>query len=132
ATLSLWLRTAEPYRKLNSLSDNIKCGNSLIDDPEVAGEKAFNWEKEFPQVFAKGGFDVVIGNPPYVSSREISQNQKTYYYNRFRTAQYRINLYTLFCELVFSLLKESGQYSLIIPNYWLSTQWDSELRTKLT
>ena len=51
AKLSLWLRTAKPNRKLNDLSNNIKCGNSLIDDPEVAGEKAFNWEKEFPQVF---------------------------------------------------------------------------------
>ena len=51
AKLSLWLRTAQPNRKLNDLSRNIKCGNSLIDDPTVAGEKAFNWEKEFPQVF---------------------------------------------------------------------------------
>jgi type II restriction/modification system DNA methylase subunit YeeA len=53
AKLSLWLRTAEPNRKLNDLSNNIKCGNSLIDNPKIAGEKAFNWNKEFPQVFAK-------------------------------------------------------------------------------
>ena len=51
AKLSLWLRTAQPYRKLNDLNNNIKCGNSLIDDPEIAGDKAFNWEQEFPQVF---------------------------------------------------------------------------------
>ena len=51
AKLSLWLRTARPNRKLNDLNSNIKCGNSLIDDPEVAGEKAFNWQTEFPQVF---------------------------------------------------------------------------------
>jgi REP element-mobilizing transposase RayT len=51
AKLSLWLRTAQKGRKLNSLNNNIKCGNSLIDDPEVAGEKAFSWEKEFPEVF---------------------------------------------------------------------------------
>ncbi len=50
---------------MNNLSSNIKCGNSLIDDPEVAGDKAFKWEEEFPQVFNKGGFDVIIGNPPY-------------------------------------------------------------------
>jgi len=59
AKLSLWLRTAQKGRKLNTLSNNIKCGNSLIDDPEVAGEKAFNWKKEFPDIFANGGFDVV-------------------------------------------------------------------------
>jgi type I restriction-modification system DNA methylase subunit len=52
AKLSLWLRTARKGRKLNSLTNNIKCGNSLISDPAVAGEKAFHWEKEFPDVFA--------------------------------------------------------------------------------
>ena len=53
AKLSLWLRTAQKGRKLNKLSNNIKCGNSLIDDPEVAGEKAFNWQNEFPDIFKK-------------------------------------------------------------------------------
>ncbi len=51
AKLSLWLRTAQPRRKLNTLNNNIKCGNSLIDDPKVAGDKAFNWQAEFPHVF---------------------------------------------------------------------------------
>ncbi len=51
AKLSLWLRTAQPRRKLNTLNNNIKCGNSLIDDPKVAGDKAFNWQNEFPQIF---------------------------------------------------------------------------------
>ncbi|WP_430412852.1 Eco57I restriction-modification methylase domain-containing protein [Kordia sp.] len=51
AKLSLWLRTAQPRRKLNDLSSNIKCGNSLIDSKTVAGSKAFHWETEFPQVF---------------------------------------------------------------------------------
>jgi type I restriction-modification system DNA methylase subunit len=53
ARLSLWLRTAQKGRKLSDLSKNIKCGNSLIDDPAVAGDKAFNWKKEFPQVFGE-------------------------------------------------------------------------------
>lgn len=53
AKLSLWLRTAQKGRKLTSLNNNIKCGNSLIDDPAVAGDKAFDWYKEFPQVFQK-------------------------------------------------------------------------------
>jgi type I restriction-modification system DNA methylase subunit len=61
AKLSLWLRTAQPNRKLNDLSNNIKCGNSLIDDPAVAGEKAFDWEREFPQVFGREPIaDIVI------------------------------------------------------------------------
>ncbi|MDA3893141.1 MAG: N-6 DNA methylase [Salinivirgaceae bacterium] len=53
AKLSLWLRTAQPRRKLNVLSSNIKCGNSLIDDKKVAGSKAFNWQQEFPNIFTK-------------------------------------------------------------------------------
>ncbi|MFD2550765.1 Eco57I restriction-modification methylase domain-containing protein [Bizionia sediminis] len=51
AKLSLWLRTAQKGRKLTALNNNIKCGNSLIDDPTVAGDKAFNWQREFPDVF---------------------------------------------------------------------------------
>jgi hypothetical protein len=51
AKLSLWLRTAQPRRKLNDLSTNIKCGNSLIDSKAVAGDKAFHWETQFPRVF---------------------------------------------------------------------------------
>ena len=51
AKLSLWLRTAQPNRKLNDLNNNIKCGNSLIDDVTIAGDKAFNWQQEFPQIF---------------------------------------------------------------------------------
>lgn len=51
AKLSLWLRTAQPRRKLNDLSSNIKCGNSLIDSKAVAGDKAFNWQEQFPKVF---------------------------------------------------------------------------------
>jgi REP element-mobilizing transposase RayT len=53
AKLSLWLRTAQRGRKLTTLNNNIKCGNSLIDDPSVAREKAFNWQKEFPSVFVE-------------------------------------------------------------------------------
>ncbi|MBO7492294.1 MAG: Eco57I restriction-modification methylase domain-containing protein [Bacteroidales bacterium] len=53
AQLALWLRTAKPHRKLNTLSQNIKCGNSLISDPAIAGDKAFNWQEQFPKVFCK-------------------------------------------------------------------------------
>ncbi|MBN2858473.1 MAG: N-6 DNA methylase [Candidatus Delongbacteria bacterium] len=53
AKLSLWLHTARKDRKLSDLNNNIKCGNSLIDDPKVAGDKAFDWNKEFPQIFGK-------------------------------------------------------------------------------
>ncbi|MAB49399.1 MAG: restriction endonuclease subunit M [Flavobacteriaceae bacterium] len=118
AKLSLWLRTAQPRRKLNDLSSNIKCGNSLIDSKTVAGDKAFNWETEFPQVFAKGGFDVIIGNPPYVS-KSFSDSEKKYYHNNYSTAQYQLDLYISFFEKGTNILRANGQISYIIPNSWL-------------
>lgn len=120
AKLSLWLRTAKPHRKLNSLSDNIKCGNSLISDPEVAGNKAFDWEKEFPQVFAKGGFDVVIGNPPYVRPHNIKDNDKVYLWRKYSVASQKTDLYAFFTEKGMSLLKTDGLLGYIIPKTWMS------------
>ncbi len=128
AKLSLWLRTAQPRRKLNDLSSNIKCGNSLIDSKTIAGDKAFNWDTAFAKVFANGGFDVVIGNPPYVQSHALDDKTKNYFYKNYRTAEYQINLYGLFCEKIVSLLKNDSLYSIIIPNYWISTKYDEKLR----
>lgn len=132
AKLSLWLRTAQPNRKLNDLNNNIKCGNSLIDDPEIAGDKAFNWEKEFPQVFAKGGFDVVIGNPPYVFARDnFKQEEKDFYVKEYVSAKYQINTYLLFIEKSIKILKSKGLYGLIIPNAWLMVYSGEGLRKYL-
>jgi type I restriction-modification system DNA methylase subunit len=132
AKLSLWLRTAQKGRKLNSLNNNIKCGNSLIDDPAVAGDKAFSWEKEFPEVFAKGGFDVIIGNPPYVFVREnFNQNEKNFYIKTYVSAKYQINTYLLFIEKSVHLNKGNGNYGLIIPNSWLMVYSGEFLRKYL-
>ena len=109
AKLSLWLRTARKGRKLNTLSNHIKCGNSLIDDAEIAGDKAFNWQQEFPEVFEKGGFDVAIGNPPYVPSKTIAHNEKEYFYKHYSTVEYQINTFTLFIEKTLSLISNSGK-----------------------
>lgn len=129
AKLALWLRTAKPHRKLNSLNNNIKCGNSLISDPEIAREKAFNWEQEFPQVFAKGGFDVVIGNPPYVLCQPSNTDEKTLnYYKTFKVASYKIDLFHLFFERSISLLKENGKLGFITPNTYLTNKYIKPLR----
>jgi type I restriction-modification system DNA methylase subunit len=114
AKLSLWLRTAQPNRKLNDLNGNIKCGNSLIDDATVAGDKAFNWQQAFPKVFDKGGFDVVIGNPPYVDMRSILSQDIKYFKNKYNTASNRINLFGLFVEHSFNIMKKKSEYGMII------------------
>ena len=118
AKLSLWLRTAQPRRKLNDLSSNIKCGNSLIDSKAVAGDKALNWEAQFPKVFENGGFDVIIGNPPYVSyqSNILSEQDLKYFESTYTTSYKIYDLYGLFVEKVHSLIKEFGSFSFIIPS----------------
>lgn len=129
AKLSLWLRTAEPNRKLNSLNDNIKCGNSLIDDPAVAGDKAFTWEQEFPQIFAKGGFDVVIGNPPYVLCQPSNTDEITLdFYKTYEVASYKIDLFHLFFERGINILKADGKLGFITPNTYLSNKHIQKLR----
>ena len=130
AKLSLWLRTAQPNRKLNDLNHNIKCGNSLIDDISVAGDKAFNWNNEFPQIFEKGGFDVVIGNPPYVNSKGLNFKdiEKEYYYKNYKTAIYQIDTYLLFLEKIKLLLNSDGLGSYIIPNSWLNNLFLKDVR----
>lgn len=128
AKLSLWLRTAQKGRKLNTLSNNIKCGNSLIDDPEVAGEKAFNWQNEFPEIFKNGGFDVVIRNPPYVPTEYISELDKIFLERNYQSAFGRINLFPIFYEKGLSVLKQNGILSYITPYTILKNQYYKEAR----
>ncbi|WP_026726027.1 Eco57I restriction-modification methylase domain-containing protein [Flavobacterium sasangense] len=130
AKLSLWLRTAQPNRKLNDLSANIKCGNSLIDAVEIAGEKAFNWQQAFPKVFEKGGFDVIIGNPPYVVYIKSIVGNSTidYIIKNYKCAEYNPNTYALFTELGTKILKTNGFLGFIIPNSWMQNKYFSNMR----
>lgn len=129
AKLSLWLHTAQKGRKLSTLNNNIKCGNSLIDDVEIAGEKAFCWEKEFPEVFGEGGFDVVIGNPPYVNMVNIlDENHRKFYQNNYKTVKNKSDLYSIFTEKSSHLLKYKGQFGFIFSNSWMGTESFSAFR----
>lgn len=127
AQLALWLRTAKPHRKLNSLNENIKCGNSLISDPAVAGDKAFNWQKEFPKVFEKGGFDVVIGNPPYVRADSPGNSLDFRNYmtscGKWETLAGKWDLYIPFLELSIKLSKPNSLCSFIIPDAYCHAEY---------
>ena len=131
AKLSLWLRTAKKGRELTKLVKKIKCGNSLISDKSIA-DNAFVWEEEFLEVFANGGFDVVIGNPPYVDSESMTKNyeeERKYIAKNYKTAKGNWDLFIPFVELAFKLLKNNSYTSFIIPNKILSAKYARSLRS---
>lgn len=124
--LALWLKTAKKDQPLQNLDANIKCGNSLIDDSTIAGEKAFNWNEEFKDIMPNGGFDVIIGNPPY--GAELDEQAKNYISQNYHTAEYQIDTYVVFIERALNLLKEGGKLSFIVPSTWLNMHYFSKLR----
>ncbi len=113
--LSLWLKTANRTHSLADLSDNIRHGNSLVDDPAVDA-LAFRWEDGFKEIMDGGGFDVVVGNPPYVDIKQLPSELVRHFLATYATAENRINLYALFIERAFSMLKPDGGFSFIVPN----------------
>ncbi len=130
AQLNLLLKTAEKKHRLPTLQENIKIGNSLIDDPSVAGDKAFKWEEEFKDVMKNGGFDVVIGNPPYVRPENVDKKERDYYINSNKYDKFfgRFDLYILFIEKALKLLKQDGYFSFIIPFSFLNQNYSKNLR----
>ena len=128
--LSLWLKTADKNKTLASLENNIKCGNSLIDDPEIAGNLAFNWEKEFPEIFANGGFDIVVGNPPYVKE-DIGKNAFNGLH-QYLCYQGKMDLWYFFGWLALTISKKEFAYiSFIAPNNWITNDGASKFRNKI-
>lgn len=160
--LSLWLKTAHYREPLTTLDGNIKIGNSLIDNPDIAGyysefegkviqeviakdlfnatdlEKltaegvkkslAFKWSEEFKEVFGAGGFDVVVGNPPYVPTEFISATDKIYFEKHYKSAFGRMNVYTMFYEKGITLLESNGYIGYITPYTLLKNQYYIETR----
>ncbi len=114
--LSLWLKTAKKDQLLTSLDNNIKCGNSIVSNKNVV-ENAFDWQKEFPEVFASGGFDIIVGNPPY--GAKLDKNLKKYISKTYKTTEGRYNTYHTFIEIGMNLLKNNGYLGYITPNTYL-------------
>lgn len=125
-------------RVLPNLNHNIQCGNSLIgpdffDDqlelfPAMMKKvNAFDWNHAFPEVFAQGGFDAVIGNPPYVRQELISES-KTYFELHYETFHGSADLYQYFIEKGIGLLNPSGYFSYIVANKWLRAKYGQPLR----
>ena len=122
-------------RALPNLSSNIKCGNSLIASDfsvipdDLVRVHAFDWPVQFPDTMKAGGFDCIIGNPPYIFARElITESEKDYYNRVYRQTQFKINTYQLFTEKGSHLLNGTGRLGFIIPNNWLTIETASQFR----
>lgn len=119
--LSLWLRTLTKDKPLTNLDDNIKSGNSITE---------FDFNEEFSEVFAKGGFDVVIGNPPYVRQESL-KDIKTILEEKYATYIGTADLYCYFYELGIRLLKTGGVLGYITSNKWLRINYGKNIRKML-
>jgi Eco57I restriction-modification methylase/TaqI-like C-terminal specificity domain len=135
-------------RALPDLADNIKCGNSLIgtdynqgrqgelfDDEEALRVNAFDWDKGFPQIFARDnpGFDAVIGNPPYIrvqTLNEVSPQQVRYFKRTFHAASRgSFDIYALFVEQGLELLAPHGVLGFILPHKFFNAKYGEPLRS---
>jgi len=129
--LALWIRTAERGKSLADLSQNIQCGNSIVDDP-AADPLAFKWEDRFAPVFAEGGFDCVISNPPYVKLQNFRKREPRvaeFLLKRYRSAQTgNFDMYLPFIERGLGLLKPGGRMGFIAPSLWLFNEYGAGLR----
>ncbi len=128
AQLNLLLKITEKGYRLPLLKQNIKCGNSLIDDEKVAGDKAFKWEKEFKQIIDEGGFDVVIGNPPYIRNTDLPNKDKLFHAKKYSSAYEQYDIYILFFEIGMKLLRNNGYLGFITSNKFIASDYGQKLR----
>ena len=128
-------------RALPDLSNNIKCGNSLIgpdfynqteltlDEEENYRINVFDWNDEFKEIMNDGGFDVVVGNPPWGSL--ITPEEKIYLSNNFVNKRGEAESHLYFIESGFKKLNQKGSIGLITPDTWLVVNNSKEIRKYL-
>ena len=121
---------------LPPLQDNIKCGNSLIaSDFSIMPEdlvrvRAFDWPVQFAPIMKAGGFDAVLGNPPYILLQDEfrDDDELNYFRENYRGASYKLDTYHLFIEQGIKLCKNGGRQSFITPSNFLTNNHLDGLR----
>ncbi len=126
AQLSLWIRTARRNQLLTDLSANVLCGNSVVSDPAL-DPKAFDWPARFPAMAAAGGFDAIVGNPPYVRQEHLGAI-KPHLEASYRAYHGMADLYVYFYEQGMRLLKPGGRLAYVVTNKWLKAGYGEPLR----
>ena len=124
--LSLWIKTAARGKPLTSLGNTICVGNSIVADPTTA-DGAFDWQARFKSVFDSGGFDVVVGNPPYVR-QELLTPIKPYLKTNYAAYDGTADLYVYFFELGLRVLRPGGRLGFIVTNKWMRAAYGEALR----
>ncbi len=132
AQLNLLLKAAETKHRLPDLRENVKQGNSLIDQAlgEDARARAFDWKKEFSEIVGTGGFDVIIGNPPYVSGWNMSLEFRDWIKKSgaYATADKHWDIYVLFLERSIKLMKNGARLGMILPYSFLNQAYAQKIR----
>ena len=138
ARLNLMLRALARRENLPSLSDNLKTGNSLISGSEDELEayfgddweanRSFEWEREFEPIMADDGFDIIIGNPPYVQIQDIDKAEKDYFRKKYKSPFGSFDLYVVFLEKAIRLLKPTGRLGFITSGKFLKNEYGKKIR----
>jgi len=128
-------------RALPDLVNNIKCGNSLIgpdfydgqqlslmDDEERIKINAFDWKSEFKDIMDSGGFDVLIGNPPYIRIQGFPKKQVEYFVHTYGSTTSNYDIYVIFVERGLELLSKGALFGMILPNKFFKTDYGLGLR----
>ena len=131
AQLNLLLQISERKQRLPILQNNIKVGNSLIDDPSIS-DKAFKWEEQFPEIMKEGGFDIIIGNPPYVRIQNLDEKEIEYFNRTFKSAFKNYDIYLLFVEKSLKLYKGDGLIGFIMPSKFVNADYGLGLRNLIS
>jgi len=130
---------ARMKKLLPDLSKNIVCGNSLVGMDILNGKvlataeerklAPMDFETAFPEVMGRGGFDAIIGNPPYILLQILEQRYVfDYIAAKYRAAKYKIDTYHVFLERALALAKAGGRVGYITPNSFLRNKHARELR----
>lgn len=117
---------------LPNLARNIKCGNSLVGmdildmNKDLFGGtidllkiRPFDWETAFPEVMKNGGFDAIVGNPPWIQSKYMNKIDKSYFEQNYKSAKKQFDVFNCFIEKAFELLNKNGVFGYIVPSRFI-------------